>query len=1645
MQVIKSIEFSLFSPEQIRKMSAVKITVPDTYDEDGYPISGGLADQHLGIIDPGLKCKTCGGRIKSCSGHFGHIELVRPVVHIGFAKTGYQLLRATCRKCGRVLAPESTVERVKKVGECPHCGEKQKQVKFVKPTFYYEEDRKLLPNETRERLERIPDEDLKQLGVAVRPEWMVLTVLMVPPVTVRPSITLETGERSEDDLTHKLVDILRINQRLGENIDAGAPQLIIEDLWELLQYHVTTYFDNETAGIPPARHRSGRQLKTLFQRLKGKEGRFRYNLSGKRVNFSARTVVSPDPTLGINELGIPEAIADELTVPESVTSWNTEEMKELVRQRGHLINYVIRPDGKRKKLTPMNAEEVLAELAPGYVLERKLQDGDIVIFNRQPSLHRVSMLCHSAKILPGKTLRLNVADCKPYNADFDGDEMNIHVPQNEEAQTEAEILMKVQNNMVSPRCGEPLIAPTLDHLSGLFVLTQEDLSLGRKEACEVLAQAGITAEFKEKTVSGREVFGKLLPQGLSLEMKNRTGHAIKISKGRFSGGHVDDRVVEKIISETTASLGTDEARKFVDATTKASTYFLTHFGLSLSLEDYQISEEGRQEIRGLYRDGRKKVRALVEKYRSGKLERKPGKTVKETFEEEAMGVVEGIRDGCNELVLKHIKKSEIDFDGEIKHLNPAIVMAKSKARGSLINIVQMCGLVGQQAVRGKRMHSGFQRRVLSHFRKGELGDEARGFVASAYTHGLTPLEYFFHAAGGRDSVVDKGVNPAKTGYMQRRLINAMQDLYVAEDLSVRDAEGKIIQFTYGDDAKDPTCDAKITYGEPVGVVAAQSIGEPGTQMSIPADEKVIVKVGDEVKPVAIGEFVDGLMNEKGCVKAGKADVLNLSPDADVWVPSLTDEGKIEWKKVIQCSRHECDDKILEIRTRSGRRIRATASHSFVVRKQGKITPVAGSTLRKGDRIPVVKNLASAGATQNIAMEDFLPKDSHWFGSELQKALAQPTSRVNHNDGYCVPVGYEGLRHYAAADNSFEIEDGFVYPVQNHGEARIPELELDPLFGWFVGAYLSEGSLTRYNTGISNTDEDFLEKTRRFASQLNLRRQEKDNARGFALGHDLTINSSLLSEFLEKTCGRGSAAKKVPAFAYNAPEQFVSALLSAYFDGDGNVSVERNAIRASSNSKELVDGIALLLARLGLFCTKHAANGQHCIWIPGRYAQLFKEKIGFTTKQKKVLLNKLCARQDTKTTYDVLEMVTGFGSVLSDLAKKLGVPSRLVNKCTKKQAIGRRTLEKYAALFKQKAGEKQLNIERELAVLRCFLEEDVAWDEITSVGLVESTPRVYDFAVEGLETFTTFDGVITHNTLRTFHYAGVLSLAQLGFTRLVEIVDARKTPKNPVMEVALKPPYSKDYNKVRQVAAAIEEVKLEKIAEVKEDFEKRVIRVAFNADALKEYKIGEDEVLAKIKAVAACEKTSSGCSLKPQVDTLRNIRKITNKLRDITLRGVPGITRAIIIERPGGEYVLATEGTNLEYVFRVPEVDPFGTTTNDIAEIGRVLGIEAARNAIIVEVMKVLDAQGIEVDVRHVMLIADAMTYRGSIKSVGRHGLAGEKASVLARAAFEETAKHLTSACVHGESDRLRGVAENIIIGQTIPCGTGKVDLEMDVE
>lgn len=853
---IGAIKFAYMSPKEIRKLSATKIITPDTYDDDGFPIEMGLMDTHLGVIEPGLRCKTCGGRVDQCSGHFGHIELSMPVIHVGYVKDIKKLLRSSCSECGRILISDEErdhyikeIERIDTFGGdtldiermtgvvaqgagtnkvCPHCSSEQRKIMLDKPTTFREEATKLTPKEVRARLERIPDRDLIPLGLnpkVVRPEWMVLSVLLVPPVTVRPSITLESGDRSEDDLTHKLVDILRINQRLRENRDVGSPQLIVEDLWDLLQYHVNTYFDNQTSGIPPARHRSGRTLKTLIQRLKGKEGRFRQNLSGKRVNFSSRTVISPDPWLSINQVGVPIRAARELTVPLKVTPENIEFVQNMVRmgpepmERGKYVpgvNYIIRPDGRRIRVTDMNAETVAEKIESGFTVERGLKDGDIVLFNRQPSLHRMSMMAHEVKIVPGKTFRMNLAVCPPYNADFDGDEMNIHVLQSEEARAEAKVIMRVQENILSPRFGGPIIGATQDHISGLFFLTYRNPLFSRREVVSIFSNIKTDRFPKyvevegERMWYGKEIFSSFLPEKLNIEFRasicEKCDRCMKeecqydayvlIEDGYLKVGTIDENAVGAfkgyIIDKIARDLGTSEARRFIDQITTISLGVITLRGFTTSIKDEDIPPETMRQINELLDKAKEKVKEYETAYRNDELEQMPGRDLKETLEIMAMKETGKARDNVGILASRHLGLG-----------NNSVVMAKTGARASMLNLTQMAGSLGQQAIRGERPSRGYEDRTLSHFQKGSLGAEARGFVKSCYKEGLNPLEFFFHSMAGREGLVDTAVRTSRSGYMQRRLIHAMEDLMVYNDGSVRNTGDTMIQFEFGEDGIDP--------------------------------------------------------------------------------------------------------------------------------------------------------------------------------------------------------------------------------------------------------------------------------------------------------------------------------------------------------------------------------------------------------------------------------------------------------------------------------------------------------------------------------------------------------------------------------------------------------------------------------------------------------------------------------------------------------------------------------------------------------------------------------------------------------------------------------------------------------------------------
>jgi DNA-directed RNA polymerase subunit A' len=525
-----------------------------------------------------------------------------------------------------------------------------------------------------------------------------------------------------------------------------------------------------------------------------------------------------------------------MTIPVRVTIHNIEELKQVARTgpaRPDVnspcgANYVIRPDARRLRLAEGNLDTVADMIEPGWTVERQLRDGDVVLFNRQPSLHRMSIMAHRVKVMEGKTFRLNPAVCPPYNADFDGDEMNMHVPQTEEARAEATILISVQENILSPRFGGPIIGGIHDHVSGIFMLTHDTRWFTKEEALYLLRYSRIErmpapgkVEDGVEYWSNKQVFSTILPDSLNMvfqasscqncdtckkELCERDAY-VRIFDGILESGTIDKKAIGafdgQIVNRIIRQQGMSRATDFIDDMTKLSIRAIMFDGFSFGIDDEDLSKTEYGQIDEILKNAALDVDRRIKIYEDGQLEPMPGRTVEETLEMQIMQVLGKARDLTGQIAGQHLGLG-----------NSAVLMAVSGARGSMLNLTQMAGCIGQQSVRGERIVRGYDDRTLPHFRKGEQGSDAHGFIQHSYKGGLNPTEFFFHAIGGREGLVDTAVRTSQSGYLQRRLINALQDLKVAYDGTVRTTGGRIIQFEYGEDGTDPT---KSAFGDPVDV------------------------------------------------------------------------------------------------------------------------------------------------------------------------------------------------------------------------------------------------------------------------------------------------------------------------------------------------------------------------------------------------------------------------------------------------------------------------------------------------------------------------------------------------------------------------------------------------------------------------------------------------------------------------------------------------------------------------------------------------------------------------------------------------------------------------------------------------------------
>jgi DNA-directed RNA polymerase beta' subunit len=1511
---ITEVKFGLLNPEALKKASVCHVTIPETYDGNE-PKENGLFDPRMGVLERGRICPTDDYDHTICPGYFGHIELPLPVYWIQHMDTIIKLLRCVCIRCANLLIDKSNPiimkELKKKNGanafkyvadlctkqsskKCVYnggcnavqptiyrkvMGDKYKNDNIIQIDAEYSSDAFKDANEKKLKFmlpvehvlnifKKITNEDAELLGFDVvdsRPEWMICTVVPVAPPAVRPSVRQDNNQRAEDDLTSKIAEIVKnvnllkkeLEKALKKDSDvekeSSARQINL--VHNMIQYHVATMVDNEIKNIPVSSRRSGQPLKMIRQRLKGKEGRIRSNIMGKRVDFSGRTVVGVDPSISIDEYGVPMKIAMNLTVPEIVTKYNKDKLYRLVRN-GPLVH----PGAKQ--ITKMNYDENgiahpehiylkyidrnSVVLEDGDVIDRHLMDGDWGQFNRQPSLHRMSMMAHKVKVMPGKTFRLNVYCTAPYNADFDGDEMNTHIPQNIQTAYELEKLTAVPTQIISPAKSEPIIQVNFDTMVAAFLITHPHVKITKKNAFNLtMTNPQFTGKMpspdKDGNWRGQDIFTMFLPdisftkENKSYDMDPVDHNKVIIENGVFKQGILDKTIIGKtLIHMIFDSFGPDAVRNFLDNNQRMLNRWLSEHCFTLGMGDCIPTSDDNKKIREIIETRIQNVNTIIKEANVGIYNPElDAKFINISLEQDIKEQLDGAKYDFE----KYLKKT-------IDRKNGMYVTNSSGAKGDVLSaICQTRGFLGQTSIVNARVAFGYDKRTLPHFSKDDYGAISRGFIVNNFFNGLDPHELFFHQMGGRVGVIDTAIKTAESGYMQRRLIKALEDLSVKYGGTVRNGVNNIVQFAYGDDGIDPcklnkqelklieysneemakkyliteesmtllknimTADSykemtsqkdyinhlrddyefvmeirdtarksyfknmsvmnavvfspvffprtiknardmfknqlskksdltptyiraqlkeleaelsrylpkfslnifsallysnlstkvsmienkfnKVVFkfvidtirekyitsfvqpGEMVGIIGAQSMGEPLTQMSVPAETRIVVQLNGRMINTTIGEFIDKTIKAKNgeifIDNTGHHTIMEVRDNMRIL--SVSPDEKIAWREISKVSRHPVNGKMMVVKTRTGRSTKATLSHSFLKRTINGIVPIEGSKLAVGDRIPVCMNLPAV-------------------------------------DNAIEALSISGMK-----------------------------IEFDKLFGIFcaVSSYNFRPTKQGYVVNVYGNEVDrhmiyFLEK----------------NGIAYEKRESIMIVKSLeMAVFISETFVKNFSC------IYQMPLEFIRGYLEGIIHFYGVVQMSRKQVVIIMDCVRLVD-IQNLLNYFGVFC--HFGEGE--IVIVRKYVPKFAKEFDILGYEKRAQIKFILDTQrDTRECIDYVDKIPAVGNLIADIGKRLNLSgnSRVYGRWKESESIGRNTLKKYLSDFHGAMGRvDDYELKLKVELVEQAVNSDVIWDEIVSIDYYEGDELeyVYDFTVPNAESFMVDNGIMVHNTLNS---------------------------------------------------------------------------------------------------------------------------------------------------------------------------------------------------------------------------------------------------------------------------------------------------------
>ncbi|AEQ60694.1 DNA directed RNA polymerase (II) subunit 1 [Acanthamoeba castellanii mamavirus] len=863
-ETVERIEFCINSNESIIRHSAIVdpngITEAETFNSNNNePVQGGVIDKRLGVTESHLECSTCGETALRCPGHFGHIKFVEPVFHMGYLIYLKHILSCICIRCNKLLVYKNEKEIAaliknkqgkqrfaeirsicKKVTHCQKenygCGTPAHKISIdkrngnifllaepVKRTDEYDET-----GETRKRpqqiltpqlcydiLKSVSDEDCIIMGfdpAKSRPEDMIILNFPVPPVQVRPSIRAEilSSPTMDDDLTHKLIDIIKSNENLKNTKGDGSliKYTSINDDFMLLQLHVATFFANDMAGLARSQQKNKKVTKSMSERLRGKEGRIRGNLMGKRVDMSARTVITSDPNIALNEVGVPLIIAKNLTFDEIVTEHNIDYLTQLVKNgkrvypgANFVIKHVIDSEGNESgHIYHLKYVDKPISLKPGDIVKRQLIDGDIVIFNRQPSLHKLSMMGHKCHVIPDNnllTFRVNVSVTDPYNADWyrfislsrsrqQVAAMNLHVPQSIQTATEILLIANASRRFVSPATSNIAIKAKQDTLMGSYVQTEPDMEIDWRDAMSILMSTSVKLDNdipKYQNVSGKFLYSQIIPEGLNItKRKNDKEFQLKIKNGELTDGTLGKSEISSILQRIWFQYGSKETQEFIDDAQRMILQFLMRYGYTVSIKDTVIGEKVNQYIYDLIETKRKETLAFITEY-----DNDPYVMTKDAFEIKLQENLKSVQDEIKNTVMRNFDKNSGIF-----------IAISSGSSGEPMNAGQIAGCIGQVIVEGKRIQIRFNGRTLPMFPKFDDSAFSRGFCRNSFIEGLGPFEFFFQVMAGREGIINTAIKTADTGYIQRKLVKMLEDIKQEYDGTVRNANGKLISCVYGD-------------------------------------------------------------------------------------------------------------------------------------------------------------------------------------------------------------------------------------------------------------------------------------------------------------------------------------------------------------------------------------------------------------------------------------------------------------------------------------------------------------------------------------------------------------------------------------------------------------------------------------------------------------------------------------------------------------------------------------------------------------------------------------------------------------------------------------------------------------------------------